>query len=313
MGIQLVDSSGFDSFTASGPEQTNTGSAFEVSFNTFTYNVDLTAGEEVTLTGDFDYVSTSNNAFAISITSPSFGTFTSDSTLGTFSYTISRDVLDANGGNQTVSILATGLSGAFGSPDIDTVNFTFTCFAEGTRIATPTGETAVELLSPGDMIRTADGRDVPVRWVGYQDVSTLFMDTDRLRLVRIAPHALGPDMPTQELRVTADHAILLDGCLITAGVLVNGSTIDFVPLQELGTGYRIYHVELETHDVLLAEGAPTESFVDTLPRSTFGNYDDYLATYGCDQPITRMSLPRISAARMVPPAIRARLLAKEVA
>jgi len=74
-----------------------------------------------------------------------------------------------------------------------------------------------------------------------------------------------------------------------------------------------YHVETEDHDVILANGAAAETFVDYVDRQGFDNYADYAALYGEERIITEMPLPRIGTARLVPPSLKARLGARAVA
>jgi hypothetical protein len=180
------------------------------------------------------------------------------------------------------------------------------CFAPGTGIATPAGEVAVERLGIGDPILTADGRVVPVRWIGRQTLTKLFAG-DRARPVLIRAGALGDGLPHRDLTVTADHGMILDGFVINAGTLVNGTTITLVPLSALPARVTYYHVETAAHDVILAHGAPTETFVDYAGRAAFDNHAEYLALYGDACPIPELPLPRITTARHIPAALRARL------
>lgn len=181
------------------------------------------------------------------------------------------------------------------------------CFLSGTHITTPTGSMAVEDLSVGDLILTADGKTVPVKWVGRQKVLTLFDPAERLLPVRVKSGALGDGLPLRDLTLTTDHALMVDDLLINAGALVNRGNIDLVALSEFGGTYTVYHVETENHDVILAEGAPAETFIDYLGRQTFDNYSEYTALYGDDRTIPEMPYIRISAARLVPPEIKERL------
>ena len=180
------------------------------------------------------------------------------------------------------------------------------CFAPGTGIATPSGEVAVERLAEGDPILTADGRTIPVRWIGRQTVSTLFAG-DRARPVLIEAGALGHGLPHSDLTVTADHGMILDGLVINAGALVNGTTITLVPLADLPERVTYYHVETADHDVILAHGAAAETFVDYAGRAAFDNFADYLARHGAEHTLPEMTRPRITSARQLPAAIRARL------
>jgi hypothetical protein len=198
------------------------------------------------------------------------------------------------------------------SLDVTTINegeeYSFAmCFAEGTRIATPAGEVAVETLAPGDLVLTADGRAVPVLWIGVQTLRRGLAHQNRTP-IRIAQGALGGGLPHRDLVVTADHGMVLDGVIVTAGALANGTTVRPVDRLSLPPRYRVWHVETEAHEVLLAEGAPTESFVCYVGRAAYDNFDGYLALYGAERIIPEMSLPRITAERMMTPALRARLL-----
>ena len=183
------------------------------------------------------------------------------------------------------------------------------CFLPGTRIATPAGEMAVEDLVPGDLVLTADGRAEPVAWLGRQTCATVFTPESR-RPVAIAPGALGDGLPRRELRVTADHALLLDGVLVQAGALVNGTTIRRLSAAELGETFTVFHVECARHEVILAEGAAAESFMDTVTRARFDNFADWQATHG-EEPgvMEELPHPRALSARQVPHAIRARIAA----
>ncbi|MFY9247049.1 MAG: Hint domain-containing protein [Roseicyclus sp.] len=197
----------------------------------------------------------------------------------------------------------------FATPVTPPLNFTminpfpFTvCFAPGTAIATPEGAVAVEALSIGDPVLTADGRTVPVKWVGRQTRAPLFQ---RIRMIRVAAGALADRLPLRDLVLTADHALLIDGLLINAGALVNGTTI--TELRDLPERVTVYHIETEAHDVILAEGTPAETFIDYAGRQAFDNYAEYVALYDADRPIAENPAPRISSARMLPAALCARL------
>ncbi|WP_103763104.1 Hint domain-containing protein [Roseovarius confluentis] len=203
---------------------------------------------------------------------------------------------------------AGGLStGDFVDVNAFTAETLLICFLTGTAIATPDGSKPVEDLTVGDAVLTSGGATTVVKWVGQQKVSTLFGAPERLMPVRVREGALGDGLPSRDLTLTADHALLIDGLLINAGALVNGTSIDWVPLEEFGDSFTVYHVETENHDMILAEGTPAETFIDYAGRQAFDNYAEYVDLYGDDRTIVEMPLPRISAARLVPQAIKARL------
>ena len=187
----------------------------------------------------------------------------------------------------------------------DTNPFT-TCFLAGTLIATPDGARAVETLAPGDHVLLADGRAVPVRWLGVQTIVKAFVDPARSFPICIAAGALGDGLPVRDLFVSPDHALLLDGALVQAGALVNGSSVARV--VEVPDSFRYFHVELDEHALLLAEGVPAESFLDTVTRRRFDNAADHEARFGSSTArIAEMAMPRVKSARQLPQATRRRL------
>jgi len=180
------------------------------------------------------------------------------------------------------------------------------CFLAGTRIAVPGGETAVETLAIGDRVLTADGRAAPVRFVGRQTVASPFADPLRAYPIRIAAGALGEGLPTRDLLVSPDHALLLDDVLVQAGALVNDMTI--VREAAMPERFTYFHVELADHSLILAEGVPAETFVDNVTRRRFDNFAEFAALYGDEAAtIAERDLPRIKSARQLPKALRARL------
>jgi hypothetical protein len=185
-----------------------------------------------------------------------------------------------------------------------------TCYYPGTRICTPAGDIAVELLRIGDDVITADGRTLPVRWIGRNTVSTRFADPLRVLPIRVRAGALGDNLPERDLLVSPEHALLVGEILIQAGALVNGhSALREVEVPETFT---YYHVELAEHALILAEGAAAETFVDNVHRSAFDNWEEHEALYGA-APITELPYPRAQSHRQVPAAIRERLMARTVA
>jgi hypothetical protein len=194
---------------------------------------------------------------------------------------------------------------------IDTGPF-IVCFLAGTMIATPEGETPVEALAIGDLVLTADGRAAPVRWVGIQTVVTIFADPLRSFPIRITAGALGEGLPARDLLVSPDHALMLDGVLVQAGALVNGTTI--VRESAMPERFTYFHIELEDHSLILAEGVPAETFVDNVTRRRFDNFADYEALYGDDgATIAELPAPRIKSARQLPRALRARIAERAAA
>jgi hypothetical protein len=109
----------------------------------------------------------------------------------------------------------------------------------------------------------------------------------------------------RELRLTADHALLIEGVLVQAGALVNCGAIRRVTPAELGERFTVFHVETENHEIILAEGAPAETFIDNVTRELFDNYAEFEALYGAaPEPMQELPQPRAKSFRQVPPSIR---------
>ncbi len=167
-------------------------------------------------------------------------------------------------------------------------------------IATRNGELPIEDLNIGDTLITANGRETFVKWVGRQTVVKVFSGP-RAAMVRISAGTLGTHT---DLIVTGDHGMIVDGCVINASALVNGHSITWVPFAELPERFTIYHVETEAHDVILANGAASETYLDVPGRQAFDNYQEYLDLYGDERAIAENPLPRISSRRLLPQKIQ---------
>ncbi len=203
-------------------------------------------------------------------------------------------VLDAEG--QTVERLL-----------FDYVPDDVSCFMPGTLVATPSGQVPVETLRRGDTVLTAEGRAAPIVWMGRQTVSLRFADPVRVLPVRIQAGALRGGLPRRDLLVSPDHALLLDGVLVQAGALVNGTTIRRE--TDVPGRWTYWHVELADHALVLVEGVAAETFVDNAGRLAFDNWDEHQALHPEGHSIAEMPLPRAKASRQVPQALRERLAA----
>jgi hypothetical protein len=155
------------------------------------------------------------------------------------------------------------------------------CFLAGTHLLTPTGEVEVDGLSIGDLIATERGEARAIRWIGRIRVDRQGgapWHADAMP-VRVAKDAFGKDSPHRDLYLSRSHMVHLNGVLIPVGDLINGRTI--VAVDVPGDQIVYYHVELETHDVLVAEGAPCESFLTTARKLVpFDNADEYYELFG---------------------------------
>ncbi len=150
-------------------------------------------------------------------------------------------------------------------------SYEIACFCRGTRILTERGEIAVEDLRAGDRALTClHGAILPARivWIGQRRVDIAsHPHPEFVRPIRFAPGALGDGVPHRSLLLSPDHALLVEGHLIAARQLVNGCSITVLDVPSV----QYFHVELERHSVLLAEGAKAESYLDTGNRRQFSN------------------------------------------
>ena len=153
------------------------------------------------------------------------------------------------------------------------------CFLRGTLIATEEGEIPVEDLAIGTPVKTMDGCFKPVTWVGKRSYLRLFTPLNRRNAVmpiRIAAGALADGVPARDLHVSPKHALLLDGHLIAPELLVNGTTIARMDLERVD----YFHVKLEAHDVIFAEGTPAETYVVHGNLKSFNNWAEHEAIFG---------------------------------
>jgi hypothetical protein len=135
----------------------------------------------------------------------------------------------------------------------------------------------VEEIRIGDHVTTAAGLSEPVRWIGRRSYSGKFIAGNRSILpVCIHAGALGDNVPARDLFVSPHHAMFIDDVLVPAVELVNGVSITQADEVER---VEYVHIELARHEVILAEGAPTESFVDDDSRMMFHNAHEYAALY----------------------------------
>jgi hypothetical protein len=192
-----------------------------------------------------------------------------------------------NANTLTISNGATTLATLDMSGSYTTASFTLvtdaggtaiiTCFAAGTRIRTARGDVPVEALVEGDRVPTfVDGREAPIVWIGRRQLNCRRHPRPDLVLpVRIAAGAFADGSPMRDLYLSPDHAVFVDGVLIPVKYLIDGDAITQVQQDEVS----YYHLQLPRHDVLLAEGLPVESYLDTGNRTAFDNGGGIIAVY----------------------------------
>jgi hypothetical protein len=154
------------------------------------------------------------------------------------------------------------------------------CFLRGTKIQTAQGERKVEDLAIGDLLPTMFGGLRPVQWIGRYPIRKSDPSKPWVKdalPVRIAHSALAPNVPHADLYVTSSHSLLIDGVLVPAEALINGMTITRYEACEYDE-MEFFHIKLESHDVICAEGAPVETLVNVEESAV--NFADYFRQYG---------------------------------
>ncbi len=178
------------------------------------------------------------------------------------------------------------------------------CFCAGTRITTPSGEIAVECLRIGDPVTTRSGIAKPVKWIGRRRYSAAQLTAaTQLCPVLIRKDALAAGMPRRDLLVSPMHSMFIDEVLIPAAALVNGVS---VLRRDARAPVEYTHIELAEHDVIFAEGAATETFVDDNSRAMFDNASEYFLLHGTDAAARGFCAPRVEEGFLLE-AVRRRL------
>lgn len=146
------------------------------------------------------------------------------------------------------------------SPQIPVGSFGPPCFTPGTRIAVPGGEVAIETLKPGDLVMTLDHGAQPVRWIGRRQVD----GRGEFAPVRFAAGIVGN---RRALLVSPQHRMLIGGWQAElyygeGEVLVAAVQLAVRPgiCRQPQTLVDYVHLMFDRHEIILAEGAPSESF-----------------------------------------------------
>ena len=189
------------------------------------------------------------------------------------------------------------------------------CFAAGTRILARHGEVAVEHLAVGDMVVLATGGTASIIWIGQRSIdSANHPRKSEILPVLITADAIEPGMPARDLLLSPDHALFLDGHLIPAKALLNGNSIRQIERASI----TYYHIELAAHGVVLAEGLPAETYLDTGNRTAFENagiavslHPDFATPDQQDVRLQKSCAPLVESGPVVEQ-VRARILARSV-
>ncbi|WP_299590094.1 Hint domain-containing protein [uncultured Tateyamaria sp.] len=142
------------------------------------------------------------------------------------------------------------------------------CFTPGTRIATQKGEVAVEKLEAGDKVFTRDNGAQTLRWVGRRDLTPQEMLAHpEFQPVLIRKGALGNGLPERDMLVSPQHRMLVNSDLAEVmfherEVLIAAKHLTGLDgVDQVQTGAVSYlHLMFDQHEVVLADGAWSESF-----------------------------------------------------
>ena len=137
------------------------------------------------------------------------------------------------------------------------------CFTRDTRLLTLRGHVPIARLRPGDALITLDHGPREVRWVGGRFVPL----PGRHAPIRIAAGALGEGGPAYALMVSPQHRILLRNKIAQR---MFGRSEVFVAVKALlglpgvtqlpgNAPLTYWHVALEAHEIVLANGAWAET------------------------------------------------------
>jgi hypothetical protein len=191
-------------------------------------------------------------------------------------YTVTIDTNDPASLNATITLDAVDDDTGVTTPVTLTLEGSVACFATGTRIATLRGAVAVEALAVGDIVTTASGGERPIRWLGHRRLDpSRHADPTSVYPVLVQRGAFGAGSPVRDLWLSPDHAVVVGEALTPIRTLLNGSSV----VQVTCSSVEYWHVELDAHDVLLAEGLAAESYLDTGNRGCFANGGGFIEAH----------------------------------
>jgi hypothetical protein len=156
------------------------------------------------------------------------------------------------------------------------------CFLKGTKISTPSGERLVQELRIGDEVQTLAGRET-IKWIGYnkftKEEGRAWQDS--VMPIRVARFAIDDHTPNCDLYLSPYHCIFFNEALIPVMYLINEASIAQGTPSDM-SAIEYYHIELDTHEVIYAEGALVESY-DGWNRENFSNFVQYERLYGVER------------------------------
>lgn len=143
-----------------------------------------------------------------------------------------------------------------------------TCFTRGMSFSSRQGPCLIEHLDPGDLILTDAGTYKPILWIGSRRISGSSLAANpKLRPVRITSGSLGDGLPVRDLLVSRQHRMLIRSGIAermfgVPEVLVPAIKLTALPgiyVDDAVEEVEYFHILLEQHEVIIAEGCATES------------------------------------------------------
>jgi hypothetical protein len=164
----------------------------------------------------------------------------------------------------------------------NTIGTKCTCLLKGTKIRTPSGDRPVQELHIGDEVQTLAGRKT-IKWIGYNKFTKEEGRAwhDSVMPIRVARFAIDDHTPHCDLYLSSYHCIFFNEVLIPAMYLINEASIAQGTPSDM-SAIEYYHIELDTHEVIYAEGALVESY-DGWNRENFSNFVQYERLYGVER------------------------------
>lgn len=228
------------------------------------------------VSGDLDDISGNIWGDTWSIQSgATYGSASIDSSTGLWSYDLDENnaAVQALDPGQTLTDTFVVNLQDLGGSDTQTVTITITgvpCFVAGTLIETATGPKPVESIRPGDLVMTRDNALQQVRWVGQRTVhADALAAEERLRPIRIRKGALGAGLPLNDMLLSRQHRLLVTGervqqiCGSDEVLLPALRFLGWPGVDMVGPGGPVsyHHLLFDRHQVIIAEGVPTESLL----------------------------------------------------
>lgn|GEM_PF-5191171 len=190
------------------------------------------------------------------------------------SVTVGNDLISFNAADGNTYNIQ--LTGSYDASNLivsgNSIQTTAVCFAQDTLILTIHGEVPVQSLSVGDEVITASGERKPIIWIGYRHLWHEDLNAHEFnRPISVQAGAFGANMPHRELILSPSHSVCVtvDGLeyFIPICHLLNGTSVRMLDVRRI----TYWHVELSSHDVVIANGMPAESYLDCGNRHWFSH------------------------------------------